>query len=82
MIRAYRALMRRLKATGIKPKKHVLDNEASTNFKQEIKEHGLEYKLVPKGMHRRNIAEEAIQTWKYHAIGVFSSLPSSFPMVQ
>ena len=82
MIRAYRALMRRLKAAGIKPKKHVLDNEASAEFKQEIKEHGVEYELVPKGMHRRNIAEKAIQTWKAHAIGVFSGLPVSFPMSQ
>ena len=33
IIRAYQALMRRLKASGIKPKKHVLDNKASVDFK-------------------------------------------------
>ena len=78
MIRAYRVLMLRLKSAGIKPIKHVLDNEASSEFKEEIKKHDMTYKLVPKGMHRRNIAEKAIQTWKSHAIGVLSGLPASF----
>ncbi len=52
MISAYRKLMRRLKAAGLKPKKHVLDNEASEDYKQTIKEEGVEYELVPKGQHR------------------------------
>ena len=80
MIRAYRILMLRLNAAGIKPLKHVLDNEASAEFKDEIRLHNMTYELVPKGMHRRNIAEKAIQTWKSHAIGVFSGLPASFPL--
>ena len=65
MIRAYRVLMLHLNAAGIKPIKHVLDNEASSEFKEEIKQHDMTYELVPKGMHRRNIAEKAIQTWKH-----------------
>ena len=80
MIRAYRLLMERLSAAGITPKNHVLDNEASAEFKREIKNHDMTYELVPKGMHRRNIAEKAIQTWKSHAIGVFSGFPASFPL--
>ena len=75
MIRAYRVLMARLKAAGIKPTKHVLNNEASAEFKKEIKQHNMTYELVPKGMHRHNIAEKAIQTWKSHTIGVLSGLP-------
>ena len=35
---AYQDLMQRLKAAGFRPKKHVLDNECSTEFKQAIKE--------------------------------------------
>ena len=80
MVRAYQILMKRLKAAGIHPKKHVLDNEASAQFKQEIKEHGLDYELVPKGQHRRNIAEKAIQTWKAHTIGVHSGLSAKCPL--
>ena len=31
----------------------------------------IEYELVTKGQHRRNIAEKAIQTFKAHATGMF-----------
>ena len=65
MIRAYRILMRRLNAAGIKPLKHVLDNKALAEFKEEIKQHNMTYELVPKGMHRQNIVEKAIQTWRF-----------------
>ncbi|KAL7544565.1 hypothetical protein ACHAWF_007943 [Thalassiosira exigua] len=80
MVEAYRALMKRLKRAGIKPKKHVLDNEASAEFKEAIESEGVSYELVPKGQHRRNIAERCIQTWKGHAIGVLSGVPSTFPL--
>ena len=43
MVRAYQVLMKKLKAAGIKPKKHVLDNECSEEFKQAIMENELEY---------------------------------------
>ena len=60
MVKAFEALMKRLRAAGIKPKKHVLDNECSEEYKQAIREHEMTYELVPKGQHRRNIAERAI----------------------
>ncbi len=80
IVRAYQALMKRLKAAGINPKKHILDNKASAEYKEAIKAEGLEYELVPKGQHRRNIAERAIQTWKSHTIGILSGVPSNFPL--
>lgn len=80
MVRAFTALMKRLKAAGIKPKKHILDNEASEEYKQAIKEQKMTYELVPKGQHRRNVAERAIQTWKAHMVGVLSGLPPTFPL--
>ena len=42
----YQVLIQRLKATEIRHKKHVLDNECSAEFKQAIKENELEYDLV------------------------------------
>ena len=72
--------MHRLKAAGIRPKKHVLDNECSTEFKQAIKENELEYELVPKGQHRINLAERALQTWKVHTIGALSRVADTFPL--
>jgi hypothetical protein len=38
MIRAYNALLLRLKQAGIVPKKHVLDNEVSENMKNHIRD--------------------------------------------
>ena len=55
MVRAYKILIQRLKNAGIKPEKHVLDNEISEEFKNAIKENDMDYELVPKGQHRRNI---------------------------
>ena len=80
MMAAYRKTMKRFKKANIIVKKHILDNEISAEFKGEIEKHQCEYKLVPKGMHRRNIAERAIQTWKSHAIGLFSGLPETCPL--
>ena len=41
---------------------------------------GMEYELVPKGQHRRNIAKKVIQTFKAHAIGVFSGIDPKCPL--
>ena len=38
---ACQVLMQQLKAAGIKPKKHVLDNECLKEFKQTIKKYEL-----------------------------------------
>ena len=68
MINTYQALVNRLHRSGVKPKRHILDNEASKEFKECIQENGMTYQLVPPHDHRRNIAEKAIQT--------FNSFPS------
>ena len=36
--------------------------------------------LVPPDNHRRNIAENAIQTWKHNFIGVISGAAATFPL--
>ena len=59
----------------------MLDNECSTEFKQAVKENELEYELVPKDQHRRNLAEQALQTWKAHTIGSLSGVADTFPFV-
>ena len=80
MVRAYQVLLKRLRLAGLTPKKHVLDNEMSKESKEAVKMNDMEYELVPKGQHRRNIAEKAIQTWKAHAISVFSGMDSKCPL--
>ena len=51
MIRAYQAALKRLRLSGAKPKKHVLDNEISAEYKQAIVDNEMEYELVPAGQH-------------------------------
>jgi len=59
MIRAYDALLLRLKRAGIVPKKHVLDNKVSENMKTHIRDTcKLNMELVPPGCHRPNAAAE------------------------
>ena len=72
--------MQRLKAAGIRPKKHVLENECSKEFKKAIKENELEYELVPKVQHSRNLTEWALQTRKAHTICALSGVPTTPPL--
>ena len=37
------------------------------------------YQLVPTDVHRRNIAERAIRTFKAHFLSILSGIPPSFP---
>ena len=79
MIKTYQKLIDRLKACGIHPKLHILDNEASKEYKRVIRENGMDFQLVPPHTHRRNIAERGIQVWKDHFIAVMSGTDESFP---
>ena len=57
MIKAYLALWERLTATGtVKPTTHIMDNEASTEYKKVIRKN-CTIQLVPPNNHRRNLAE-------------------------
>jgi hypothetical protein len=80
MIKAYQALWTRLTASGtVKPKTHILDNEASAEFKKEIQKNCM-IQLVPPHNHRQNLAERAIQTFKSHFKSILAGVDDSFPM--
>ena len=80
MIRAYDALLLRLKRAGIVPKKHVLDNEVSENMKNHIRDTcKINMELVPPGCHRRNAAEVAIRNFKAHFLSVLAGVADDFP---
>jgi hypothetical protein len=79
LMKTYQKLVDRLKSYGIIPKHHILDNEASEDFKATILSNGMDYQLVPPHIHRRNIAERAIQTWKDHFIAIMSGVDQTFP---
>ena len=80
MIRAYQALLERIKSTGVcDPKKHIMDNEASAEFKKVIKKQS-KLQMVPPDSHRRNIAERAIQTFKNHFVAILLGVDTKFLM--
>ena len=47
-----------MKLCGIVKKRQILDNKASSLYKQEIRDMNMTYQLVPPDDHRRNIAEK------------------------
>jgi hypothetical protein len=61
-------------------KHHRLNNEASTAFKECVRENGMTHKLVPPGNHRRNLAERGIHMFKPHFISILSGVDNKFPL--
>ena len=58
----------------------ILDNEVSTEFKKTIVKYwGASYQLVPPNIHRRNIAERAMQTFKAHFLVILAGVDPEFP---
>ena len=79
MKRAYEHLLARLKRAGIKPKKHVMDNEVSDSMKDMIRDdYEMELELVPPGCHRRNAAEVAIRNFKAHFLSILAGTADDF----
>ena len=62
----------------MKPKLRTLDNEASQLLLDYIKDEDIDYQLVPPHMHHRNLAEQAIQTFKSHFIAMLCGCNSGF----
>ena len=58
----------------------ILDNEVSAEFKKTIQQDwGAKYQLVPPNVHRRNIAERAIRTFKAHFLEILAGVDPDFP---
>ena len=80
IIKAYLILWAQLTALGtVRPRMHLLDNEASAAFKAEITKN-CALQLVPPDNHRRNLAKRAIQTFKSHFKAILTGVAENFPM--
>jgi hypothetical protein len=80
LVKAYNRVWARMTKSGkVKPTVHILDNEASAHFKEEIRKN-CDLQLVPPDTHRRNLAKRTIQTFKSHFIAILAGLDPSFPM--
>jgi hypothetical protein len=83
LTKAYQTIFQRWKATGvICPNWHILDNEAPEELKQAIRDNRCRVELTPADQHRRNAAEQVIQTFKGHFISVLAGVADSFPINQ
>ena len=80
IIATHQIILDRLKACGINPKHHTLDNECSEEFKEATRVNKMTYQLVPADDHGRNIAKRAIQTGKSHIISVLYGCNPNFPL--
>ena len=57
-----------------------MDNEASTELKTAMTDNEISYQLVPPHVHRANLSERAIQTFKAHFKAGLASLDPAFPV--
>jgi hypothetical protein len=79
ILAAYKIIHTRLCNAGLHPKLQCLDNECSDAL-QFMSNEGVDYQLVPPGMHRRNAAERAIHSFKNHFIAGLCSVHKHFPL--
>jgi len=58
----------------------ILDNEASSTYKEAITfKWNAKFQLVPPYMHRRNRAERTIRTFKDHFLAILAGVDAAFP---
>ena len=68
-IKAVMEIIKNLKAAGLRPTFHILDNEVFTDLIAFLgSDESITVQLAPSGCHCRNAAERAIRTFKNHFI--------------
>lgn len=82
ILAAYKKSMAMLKSRGFTPQLQRLDNEASKLLRDHMTSEGVDFQLTPAGLHRRNAAERAIQTFVNHFIAGLCSTDPNFPLNQ
>jgi hypothetical protein len=80
-IPAYNRIMERLRARGITVDLQIFDNEASAAYIANITvKWKCKHQQVPPDIHRRNIAERMIRTFKAHLISIIFGVDPQFPI--
>ena len=80
LLKGYTTIRNLLSERGIAPKIHYLNNKCPKVLQQLMTDKDERFQLVPPHMHRRNLAEQAIQTLKNHFIAVLASVNKNFPI--
>ena len=79
---AWNKLHNQLLQSGTDPKVYIVDNEMSGNLKHALKKANVTLQLVPPHMHRRNVAERTIRTFKNHFLACLATADSTFPIAE
>ena len=79
ILQAYRKIHTKLTLHGMKPKLQMLDNEVSTILLNYMQKNKIAVQLAPPHMHRQNLAERAIRTFKEHFVSIRAGLDPKFP---
>ena len=77
---AWHKLNKKLSSAGMQPNTYVLDNEVSSTLIEAMTKENISYQLVPPHIHRANLAERAIQTYKNHFKAGLATLDPDFPL--
>ena len=64
----------------MQPNTYVLDNEVSSTLIDAMAKENISYQLVPPHIHRTNLAERAIQTYKNNFKAGLATLDPDFPL--
>ncbi|KAL7531195.1 hypothetical protein ACHAXR_003897, partial [Thalassiosira sp. AJA248-18] len=80
LLKAYDDVYAFLRIRGYRPQLHKLDNETSHDVESFITEQQAKVQYTPADMHRTNLAERAVRTWKNHFAATRAGTPSSFKM--
>ena len=80
ILKAFNKITSKLSSRGLKPRLQRMDNEASQLLLDQMDEDNIDYQLTPAGLHRRNSAEKAVQTFKNHFISGLCSTNPTFPL--
>jgi hypothetical protein len=80
LLKAFQVMEQELVDRGLKPKLMKLDKEASKLLKAYLHQQDIIFQLVPPYIQRRNSAERAIRSFKYHLIAGLCSTDKCFPI--
>ena len=80
LLKAYDAVYAFLRVRGYRPQLHKLDNETSQEVEEFIAEQQSKIQYTSADMHRTNLAERAVRTWKNHFTATRAGTPPSFRM--
>ncbi len=82
LLRAYQLVYAYLTALGFKPQLHKMDNKTSQDVETFICEENTRLQYTLPDIHRTNLAEWEICTWKNHLLSSIAGLPKTFPIAK